>query len=366
MTVVLAIESATDAAGVALADGSGLLAEVRVGRGRRHAETIAPGVEAVCRLAGIALREVDVVVVDVGPGLFTGLRVGIATAKGIAFGLGLPMVPVTSLDVLAAAVAAGRPASRSGRTLVAVVDARRGEVFWARYRLDWGSMRPVAPGAEAGLGGAEAGLGGVEAGLGGVEAGIGGAGARRSGAPGSAGTGGTSGATGTAWDARSDGISDIDDMWSGAGGLVVPVRLSEPRASAPDVLAAEIKVLAGIETDPPLVVGDGALRYAAVLAGTGAIAVHGVLARPMVDVLAAVGVWRADAGLVEDPAGVDALYVREADARINWERRRPQRPAAGDTGGNAEGGSAGAGDTEGDAAGGAAPVTGAVTGQPAP
>ncbi len=350
MTVVLAIESATDAAGVALADGSGVLAEIRVGRGRRHAETIAPGVETVCRLAGIALRDVDAVVVDVGPGLFTGLRVGIATAKGIAFGLGLPMVPVTSLDVLAAAVAAGRPATGSGRTVVAVVDARRGEVFWARYRIDRDSIRPSAPGGDAGAVGGDAGVLGGDAGAVGGDA-------RMSGAPGSAGIGGFGDVTGTGRD-ESSGIAGT---WSGAGGLAVPVRLSEPRASAPDVLATELTALAGIETDPPLVVGDGALRYAAALAGTGAVAVHAVLARPMVDVLAAVGVWRAGAGLVEDPAGVDALYVREADVRINWERRRPQRPAAGD--GRVEaGGDAGG---VGDAAGGTVPVAGTVTGQPA-
>jgi hypothetical protein len=178
-----------------------------------------------------------------------------------------------------------------------------------------------------------------------------------SGAPGSAGIGGFGDVTGTGRD-ESSGIAGT---WSGAGGLAVPVRLSEPRASAPDVLATELTALAGIETDPPLVVGDGALRYAAALAGTGAVAVHAVLARPMVDVLAAVGVWRAGAGLVEDPAGVDALYVREADVRINWERRRPQRPAAGD--GRVEaGGDAGG---VGDAAGGAVPVAGTVTGQPA-
>jgi tRNA threonylcarbamoyladenosine biosynthesis protein TsaB len=132
--LVLAVESATEAAGVALADDGGAIGSVVVARGRRHTETIAPAVEAVCRRAGVALADLDVVAVDVGPGLFTGLRVGVGTVQGLAFALQIPVVTATSLEVLAHALAAG--AMADGRLLVPVVDARRGEVFSARFRVD--------------------------------------------------------------------------------------------------------------------------------------------------------------------------------------------------------------------------------------
>jgi tRNA threonylcarbamoyladenosine biosynthesis protein TsaB len=130
--LVLAVESATESAGVALADESGFLGSVVVARGRRHTETMAPAIEVLCRRVGVTLGRLDVLGVDVGPGLFTGLRVGIATVKALAFALGIPVATATSLEVLAHGV------MRSGlvgdRTVVPVVDARRGEVFSARFR----------------------------------------------------------------------------------------------------------------------------------------------------------------------------------------------------------------------------------------
>jgi len=138
--MVLAVESATELAGVALADEAGVLATATVSRGRHHAESIVPAVDFVCGRAGVALSEVDAVVVDVGPGLFTGLRVGVGSAKAFAFALGRPLVGVGSLEVLAqAVVGAGVP---GGTLVVAVVDARRGEVFAARFRARAGVAVP--------------------------------------------------------------------------------------------------------------------------------------------------------------------------------------------------------------------------------
>ena len=135
---LLAIETATDLVGAAfLADAA------RPGRpatavqsepgGRRHAEALAPAIETVCARTGHTVRDVDVVVVDNGPGLFTGLRVGVATAKAFGQALGIGVVPVSSLDVLAAA-ALERWEGVRPVTVVVVVDARRGEVFAAGYR----------------------------------------------------------------------------------------------------------------------------------------------------------------------------------------------------------------------------------------
>jgi tRNA threonylcarbamoyladenosine biosynthesis protein TsaB len=138
--IVLAIESATELAGVALADDAGVLAQASSSRGRRHAESIAPAVEFVCRRAGVQLSDVDAIAVDVGPGLFTGLRVGVATAKALAFALEAPVATATSLEVLAHAVAG---AGGSGRLVVPVVDARRGEVFVGRFRVRPDGAHPV-------------------------------------------------------------------------------------------------------------------------------------------------------------------------------------------------------------------------------
>jgi tRNA threonylcarbamoyladenosine biosynthesis protein TsaB len=125
--IVLGIESATATAGVAIGLDGEVVAAAQVTRGPRHAEVLAPSIEFVCRQAGVALRDVDVIAVDIGPGLFTGLRVGIATANGLAQALGKPMVGVPSLDLLAHAM------RHAGNDIVTVIDARRSEVYAARY-----------------------------------------------------------------------------------------------------------------------------------------------------------------------------------------------------------------------------------------
>jgi len=135
--MVLAVETATELAGVALADEAGVIGTATVSRGRRHAESVAPAIEFVCRRAGVALADIDVVGVDVGPGLFTGLRVGVATAKALAFALHTPLVAVGSLEILAHAVATS--GVTPGMLVVPVVDARRGEVFAARVRTSGGA-----------------------------------------------------------------------------------------------------------------------------------------------------------------------------------------------------------------------------------
>jgi tRNA threonylcarbamoyladenosine biosynthesis protein TsaB len=143
---VLAIETATDAVGAALLrDDGGAVEQVHSG-GREHAERLVPIIEEVCAASGCPLSAVGVVAVDVGPGLFTGLRVGVATAKALAQARGLGVIGVASLDVLAAAAAAAATTDGLDRveTVVPVVDARRGEVFTAAYRLD---TVPTAPAA---------------------------------------------------------------------------------------------------------------------------------------------------------------------------------------------------------------------------
>lgn len=132
---LVAIETATELVGVALWDG-GVVSEVTHATGRLHAELLAPALEASLSQAGWTLADVDHVACDLGPGLFTGLRVGIATAKALGQGLGRPVIGCSSLDVVAADAQA-RLSGKGSSTpwVVSVVDARRKEVFAAAYRF---------------------------------------------------------------------------------------------------------------------------------------------------------------------------------------------------------------------------------------
>ncbi len=125
MTLVLAIDTSTPAvtAGV-VADGA-LLAERVSIDARAHAERITPNVLAALADAGRSMADLDAVVVGCGPGPFTGLRVGMATASAYGHALGIPVYGVCSLDAI------GR--QTRGEVLV-VSDARRREIYWARYR----------------------------------------------------------------------------------------------------------------------------------------------------------------------------------------------------------------------------------------
>jgi len=126
--ILLGIETATGQVGCALGGHEGVIASFHATRGRRHAEILTPAIAFVCQQARIPLEEVGAVAVDVGPGLFTGLRVGIATAKALAQALQVPVIGMSSLDLLAF------PARSTRRLIAAVIDARRGEVFFAFYR----------------------------------------------------------------------------------------------------------------------------------------------------------------------------------------------------------------------------------------
>ncbi len=135
--LMLGIESSTAQVGVAVGSHDGVLASTHSSRDRRHAESIAPMIQFVCQQARIELSDISVVAVDIGPGLFTGLRVGIASAMAVAHGLGVPMIGVSSLDLGAFA------AEHSSRLIVPCYDARRGEVFSAQYRSVPGGVQRV-------------------------------------------------------------------------------------------------------------------------------------------------------------------------------------------------------------------------------
>jgi tRNA threonylcarbamoyladenosine biosynthesis protein TsaB len=270
---LLAIETATDAVGVAVLGDGGAVERVHLG-GRQHAERLVPMIEEACAAAGTPLSAVDVVAVDVGPGLFTGLRVGVATAKALAQARAIGVVGVGSLDALASAAAGFVLGDGDSpvETVAAVVDARRGEVFAAAYDLAPARARGPSGGA------------------------------------------------------------DTSGPGAGGGRTVVdlaPATEDRPAPLAPDELADWLHDLAdGVGS--VLVVGDGAGRYLDRLAPDPSLDVSraATFAAPSPSTVARLAARRlAEGATPVRPADLAADYRRPADARINWEQRRP-RPVA--------------------------------------
>ena len=236
--LVLGISTATAQVGCAVGGHEGILASFQSARARRHAETLAPAIQFTLQHAGVGLREISAVAVDVGPGLFTGLRVGVSTAKALASTLRVPMVGVTSLDLLAF------PARWSDRRIVSVVDARRGEVFFGFYRQVPGGVQ----------------------------------------------------------------------------------RLSSHRVGSPDELCSEIQAVGG----EVLAVGDGAIRYRDELANLTRVEVgDGSLAFPSPGSLVELAHATALREEFVQPWELEPVYLRKADAEINWQVRERPFPSQG-------------------------------------
>ncbi len=130
--LLLAFDTATPAITVAVHDGSGLVAEASGEGSMAHGELLAPAIRAALDDAGATMSDLTDVAVGVGPGPFTGLRVGVVTALTFGSTLGIATHGVCSLDVVAADVT-----QRGGATeeFLVATDARRKEVYWAHYRV---------------------------------------------------------------------------------------------------------------------------------------------------------------------------------------------------------------------------------------
>ncbi|MGE5404415.1 MAG: tRNA (adenosine(37)-N6)-threonylcarbamoyltransferase complex dimerization subunit type 1 TsaB [Candidatus Saccharibacteria bacterium] len=126
--VLLAIDTATPVAGVALADENKILYEITANLGFNHSRTILRMVESMLDMAGVRLGEVDVLAVTTGPGSFTGLRIGLATAKGLAMASVKPIIGIPTLDALAYNYSWASP------LVCPILNARKGEVYTAFYR----------------------------------------------------------------------------------------------------------------------------------------------------------------------------------------------------------------------------------------
>lgn len=126
--MLLAIDTSTRQAGIALYDGEmGLVAEYNWHSANRHTEELTPAIAQMLDRAGVTARQLAAIGIAIGPGSFTGLRVGLAAAKGLVLAQGLKLVGISTLDFTA------YPHQAQARPVIALVQAGRGRVCWARY-----------------------------------------------------------------------------------------------------------------------------------------------------------------------------------------------------------------------------------------
>ena len=130
--ITLAIDTATEMCSTALVEDDLVLAEYNLNAQRVHSEKLVVLIRSLCENTGIALNQIDLIAISNGPGSFTGLRIGLSTAKGLAYSLEKPLTPVITLDALAvqAPVDAGK--------IAALIRARTDEVYLARYEKQAG------------------------------------------------------------------------------------------------------------------------------------------------------------------------------------------------------------------------------------
>ncbi|MEQ9619749.1 MAG: tRNA (adenosine(37)-N6)-threonylcarbamoyltransferase complex dimerization subunit type 1 TsaB [Deltaproteobacteria bacterium] len=135
---ILAIETSTYSGSIAVSNGEEILGEFYFNMGPSHSEKLVPSIDWLLSGLKMAKSELDGVAVSLGPGSFTALRVGISTAKGIAYSLGIPVTGASSLEILAMNL----PFSRY--QICSLIDARKGEYFAALFRSDDGRIERIA------------------------------------------------------------------------------------------------------------------------------------------------------------------------------------------------------------------------------
>ncbi len=137
---LLALDTAMEACSVALWADDGVAVARRRLMARGHAEALLPMVAEVMAASGLAYADLDAFAVSRGPGTFTGLRIGLAAARGLALAAARPLIGLTTLEVLAAAV----PAARRGGSIMAAIDARRGEIYGQVFAPDLSPLGAAA------------------------------------------------------------------------------------------------------------------------------------------------------------------------------------------------------------------------------
>jgi tRNA threonylcarbamoyladenosine biosynthesis protein TsaB len=136
--LLLCLDTATPQVGVAIGCDEQVIGRIQLARPQHHAEHLAPAIEFLLNQLDLSLDQVSAIGVGIGPGLFTGLRVGVTTAKVMAQALRIPLIGVPSLDLLAFEV------RYTDRLVVPALDAKRGEVFYATYRQVPGGVQRLS------------------------------------------------------------------------------------------------------------------------------------------------------------------------------------------------------------------------------
>jgi tRNA threonylcarbamoyladenosine biosynthesis protein TsaB len=139
MPIILAIETSSELASCAILNSAGGVLARESSGVRTHSQSVLPMVQELLREAGVRLADCDAIAFGAGPGSFTGVRTACGVAQGLAFGAGLPVLPLVTLEAMAEACRA-----RTGATeVLAVLDARMNEVYWAQYRYAAGAWQAV-------------------------------------------------------------------------------------------------------------------------------------------------------------------------------------------------------------------------------
>jgi len=135
--IILALETSALVASVAVIEDNKLLGEFSINNKLTHSQTIMPMVDDVIKMIGIEIESIDYIACAEGPGSFTGLRIGSATAKGLALGLNKPIVPVSTLDALAYNI------YDTNKLICPIMDARRNQVYTAVYKWENDKLKIV-------------------------------------------------------------------------------------------------------------------------------------------------------------------------------------------------------------------------------
>lgn len=136
---ILAFDTASTRSSIALLEGSEVRAELRLHTSQTHSVLLVSSIEYLLKRAGWTLKDLEVVAVGIGPGSFTGIRIGVATALGFSQSLSIPFAGVSGLDALAHQVAFRNGAVQGA--VAAVLDAHRSQVFYAEYVASKGKIR---------------------------------------------------------------------------------------------------------------------------------------------------------------------------------------------------------------------------------
>lgn len=144
MAIILNIETSTDVCSAALSDGKEILFENRSYEGHSHASLLGVYVEEALKVLREKNLKLDAVAVSFGPGSYTGLRIGVSLAKGLCFGMGIPLIGVPTLQLLASTAIRQDADAQQGTLYCPMIDARRMEVYAAIYGADLTPIREAS------------------------------------------------------------------------------------------------------------------------------------------------------------------------------------------------------------------------------